>query len=86
MLLSKNVNLVDRAIWALGNIASDCKERRDDIIRAGGVHNLVELLSNPPENKLGIEKIGCWALSNLCKGSPLPKYNDVEDAIPLLCH
>ena len=86
LLLSKNVHLVEKVIWALGNLASECIKHRDDIIKAGGVANLVELLSNPPENKLEIEKIGCWALSNLCRGSPLPKYNDIEAAIQLLCH
>lgn len=30
-------------------------------------------------------KHGCWALSNLCRGSPLPKYDFVKSAIPVLC-
>lgn len=28
---------------------------------------------------------GTWALSNLCRGSPLPKYDDVKGAIIPLC-
>lgn len=33
-----------------------------------------------------IVKHGAWALSNLCRGNPLPKYDNVKEAIPLLCH
>ena len=25
-------------------------------------------------------------MSNLCRGSPVPKYIDVQSAIPVLCH
>lgn len=33
-----------------------------------------------------IVKHGAWALSNLCRGTPLPKYESVKLAIPLLCY
>ena len=85
LLLSRNIYVAEKVTWAIGNIASDCTFYRDSIIRAGGLANLVQLLSNPPKNSFGIEKHGCWALSNLCRGSPLPRYNNVESAIPVLC-
>jgi hypothetical protein len=33
-----------------------------------------------------IIKHGAWALSNLSRGNPLPKYENVKEAIPLLCN
>jgi len=33
-----------------------------------------------------IIKHGAWALSNLARGNPLPKYENVKEAIPLLCN
>lgn len=29
-------------------------------------------------------KHGTWALSNLCRGKPLPEFEHVKDAIPIL--
>lgn len=28
---------------------------------------------------------GCWALSNLCRGKPMPRYEYIKDALPVLC-
>jgi hypothetical protein len=44
---------------------------------------LVDVVNSTPEDAL--VKHGCWALSNLCRGSPLPKYDLVKTAIPVLC-
>ena len=41
MLKSKTLVIVEQAIWAIGNIASDCIFYRDTILRSGGLHNLV---------------------------------------------
>ena len=35
---------VEQAIWAVGNIASDCVAYRDNIIRNGGILNLVNTI------------------------------------------
>lgn len=57
---------------------------RDNIIRNGGIVNLVGVIErNMQENN--IVKHGAWALSNLCRGNPLPKYENIKEAIPLLC-
>jgi importin subunit alpha-1 len=30
-------------------------------------------------------KHGTWAISNLCRGRPLPDFNLVKEAIPIIC-
>ncbi len=37
-------------------------------------------------HEANIIKYGAWALSNLSRGKPLPKYENVKEAIPLLCN
>jgi len=41
LLKSTNMGIVEQAIWAIGNISSDCVFYRDTIIRSGGLINLV---------------------------------------------
>lgn len=83
LLRSGNMGIVEQAIWAIGNISSDCVFYRDTIIRAGGLINLVEVTKKITDETL--IKHCCWALSNLCRGSPLPKYENIRHAIPVLC-
>jgi importin subunit alpha-6/7 len=83
LLRSQNAGIVEQAIWAIGNISSDCIFYRDNIIRAGGLENLVHVVTTTHEETL--IKHGCWALSNLCRGSPLPRYDFVKSSIPVLC-
>lgn len=66
------MGIVEQAIWAIGNIASDCVFYRDTIIRSGGLLNLVDVIQKTNDDS--ILKHGSWALSNLCRGNPLPKY------------
>jgi len=83
LLKSSNPGILEQAIWAIGNISSDCVFYRDTIIKAGGLLNLVEIVERTSDETL--IKHGCWALSNLCRGSPLPKYEQIKTAIPVLC-
>ncbi len=32
-----------------------------------------------------VTRQGVWALCNLCRGTPLPKYEIIKPIIPLLC-
>lgn len=83
LLRLDNMGIVEQAIWAIGNISSDSVFYRDQIIRAGGLTNLVYVVQRVTDEVL--IKHCCWALSNLCRGSPLPKYDSIKMAIPLLC-
>jgi hypothetical protein len=46
LLKSQNMGTVEQAIWAIGNIASDCVNYRDNIIRNGGIVNLVNVIQS----------------------------------------
>ncbi len=83
LLKSSNAGILEQAIWAIGNISSDCVFYRDTIIRAGGLVSLVDVVGRT--NNETLIKHSCWALSNLCRGSPLPKYELIKSAIPVLC-
>jgi importin subunit alpha-1 len=76
---------VEQAIWAVGNIASDSVYHRNSLIASEGVENLVRVIQANMMQE-NIVKHGAWALSNLCRGTPLPKYENVKLAIPLLCY
>lgn len=77
LLKSSNLGTVEQAIWAIGNIASDCVTYRDNIIRNEGIANLVAVIKNNMQEN-NIIKHGAWALSNLCRGNPLPKYENIK--------
>lgn len=73
LLKSDNAGILEQAIWAIGNISSDSVVYRDNILKAGGLNSLIHIVDNPQTDDL-LVKHGCWAISNLCRGSPLPKF------------
>lgn len=52
------------------------------ILKSGGLDPLITIIENT-NNKATI-KHGTWALSNLCRGRPLPEFYLVKNAIPTL--
>jgi hypothetical protein len=83
LLESSNMKIASQAVWAIGNISSDSTAYRDAIIAAGAIPYLVEVIQRCTIK--AFTKHCCWALSNLCRGSPLPKYENVRFAIIALC-
>lgn len=43
-LRSPHLGIIEQAIWAIGNIASDSSFHRDAIIRKGGIHGLMNII------------------------------------------
>ena len=83
-----NSEIRDQCIWALGNIAGDCPQMRDLVLENHIMYPLLtninaELDSTFP--KVSIIRNATWALSNLCRGRPAPKWNEVVVALPTLC-
>lgn len=83
LLNSPHIEVVEQAIWGLGNIAGDSHKIRDLVIKAGAV--------TPIANHLDLAKPGSsfvrnasWTLSNLCRGRPAPHFEKVKRAIPSL--
>jgi hypothetical protein len=83
LLQSSNMKIASQAVWAIGNISSDSAAYRDAIIAAGGIPYLVEFLQKCTIKEF--TKHCCWALSTFCRGTPLPKYENVRIAIIALC-
>ncbi|KAJ0391627.1 hypothetical protein ATCC90586_011734 [Pythium insidiosum] len=61
-----NHTLAEHAAWVLGNIAADCDEFRQQLIRNGAVLPLTKPLTRPGDAELA--KNCAWALSNLARG------------------
>lgn len=79
---STNDGVVEQALMLLGNIAADCVEFRDYLLDRDVLLCLLKILSS---SKLAVLRIGVWALSNLCRGVPQPKF-DPELVLPLLAN
>ena len=45
LLSSEHMNVVDQAVWALGNIAGNGSDCRDFTVRCGIIQPLIELIS-----------------------------------------
>lgn len=69
LLGSPHDEVIEQAIWALGNIAGDSTINRDLIIKSGAVAPLVNL--NNTTTNLQIFKQSAWALSNLCRSKAI---------------
>lgn len=67
----------------MGNIAGDSPTFRDLILAHQGLQPLIEIISTTEDPQM--IKNGIWAISNLCRGRPLPDIKLVEAAIPILC-
>ncbi len=76
LLKSNHAGIVQQAIWALGNIASDSTFNRDAVIRHGGITNLIYAITHA--NVADLIEPGAWALSNLCRGTPAPNYQIIK--------
>lgn len=82
LLQSKRAEVAEQAIWALGNIAGDSAVFRDLILKYQGLQPLLAIIQTATDKT--IIKHGVWAVSNLCRGKPLPTLELVEAAIPVL--
>eukprot|EP01126_Amoeba_proteus_P015837 TRINITY_DN1718_c0_g1_i1.p1 TRINITY_DN1718_c0_g1~~TRINITY_DN1718_c0_g1_i1.p1 ORF type:complete len:406 (-),score=73.73 TRINITY_DN1718_c0_g1_i1:270-1487(-) len=82
LLSSTSEDVREQAVWALGNIAGDSPSCRDYVLSQGVLETL--LLNIEHSHKLGMLRNATWALSNLCRGKPQPKWNLVSPALPIL--
>lgn len=69
--------LREQACWALGNIAGDCAELRDEVLAAGALDAVLAVLQQESA-KLSAVKTATWTMSNLCRGKPPPPFEEVR--------
>lgn len=87
LLRHHNAEIREQSIWALGNIAGDGPKLRDYVLQENIMSPLLENLAfsldNGAEPK-SVVRNGAWAISNLCRGSPSPSWNQVVVALPVI--
>lgn len=82
LLASPNAEVKEQAVWALGNIAGDSAQFRDYVIQSNGVAGLLSVFRN--DAKISMIRNATWSLSNLCRGKPQPKFEQIAAVLPTL--
>eukprot|EP01043_Picozoa_sp_COSAG02_P050001 COSAG02_NODE_5084_length_4651_cov_1.828207_1_plen_212_part_10 len=75
----------EQAIWALGNISGDSVRCRDQVLATSALAALVHKLKDHGVGlPISLQRTAAWALSNLCRGNPLPALASIRPALPCL--
>jgi hypothetical protein len=85
LLKSSQIDLVEQAVWGLGNIAGDSVMHRDMLINLGLVPVITDLLSRVVLEKSTFVRNASWTLSNLCRQSPRPETSKIIYCVKTLC-
>ena len=72
----------EQAIWAIGNIASDCVQFRDRVLESGIMIPLCECIVRWKTTSM--IRTGVWTLSNLCRGKPSLVFSMLSLALDAL--
>lgn len=83
LLDSRNETAVEHAVWAIGNLASDCTENRDLLLKAGALPRIVRVVETAT-NRTNMFT-AAWSLSNLCRGNPSPRAELTKAATGVIC-
>ena len=83
LLRTQHFEVIEQAIWGLGNLAGDNPRIRDIVINAGAVNPIAELLDRTAPGNSFVRNAS-WTLSNFCRGRPAPKFEKVIRCIPSL--
>jgi len=84
LLKSQHIEVIEQAIWCLGNMGGDSRQIRDAIIYAGVIQQISNILLKTPNLSRSFQRNASWTLANLCRGRPSPSFDHVKDAIPAL--
>lgn len=83
LLVSPHIEVVEQAIWGLGNIAGDSYKVRDLVINEGAIQPIATILDRAQPGSSFVRNAS-WTLSNLCRGRPPPEFSKVARAIASL--
>jgi importin subunit alpha-6/7 len=73
---SQHIEIVEQAIWGIGNIAGDSYEMRDLVLNEGVVLPISNFLDKCQPGSSMVRNAS-WALYNLCRGSPFPHFSKI---------
>lgn len=76
-----NAQVVDQAVWALGNIAGDSYLLRDCLLARNVLPTMMALVQQ--QDQRSIAENAAWVMSNLMRGKPPPLDAMVAPAVPL---
>jgi importin subunit alpha-6/7 len=83
LLSSPEADVREQAVWALGNIAGDNPDMRDQVLINGALPPLLNLFNDT--RKVSMVRNATWTLSNFCRGkNPQPDWNLIQPALPTL--
>merc|ERR1719273_2411846 len=83
ILATEDGDIREQAVWALGNIAGDCAELRDRVLRANTLNYLLQIFISQSDNR-ELLRHATWTLSNFCRGKPHVDFEIVKPALGLL--
>ena len=66
---------VYKVVWALGNIVGDSPTNRDLALGHGALRQLLAQFNK--NSSISMIRIATWTLSNFCRGSPDPQFDQV---------
>jgi len=85
ILANETGEIQEQAVWALGNIAGDCAELRDRVLRQNTLNYLLQLFVQESDNR-ELLRHATWTLSNFCRGKPHVDFEIVKPCLGLLKH
>ncbi|KAA0155931.1 hypothetical protein FNF27_00219 [Cafeteria roenbergensis] len=86
MLGSREVNVREQAVWALGNIAGDSPKTRDFVMSIGGMLPILNLLRPELSPSQSMLRNVAWCISNFCRGKPRPHLDTLQPCLASLTY
>ncbi|KAJ6253150.1 importin alpha [Anaeramoeba flamelloides] len=83
LISSPDIRVCEQAMWALGNIAGDNTQFRDQILQQKKLFEQISQIFLRNDLTNDVAKTASWALSNFVDGKPRPEFELVKDSVPI---
>ena len=83
---SPSCDVIDQAIWALGNIAGDSIKNRDMLLNTDITNRILNYIPKVMLMSQSALQNVIWTISQLCRGKPKVKFDQFKHTIPLLSY